>query len=47
MLIQSVCMTGSDLCSAAKPWDSQVQTASVIYEEFYEQVGNLYIVPIV
>ncbi len=31
-------MTSSDLVSSAKPWDSQVSTATVIYDEFYEQV---------
>ena len=31
-------MTGSDLCTSAKPWDQQLKTVSVIYEEFYIQV---------
>ena len=31
-------MTGSDLCASAKPWDQQLKTVSVIYEEFYIQV---------
>ena len=38
MLVQSLSMTGSDLCSASKPWDAQEQTAEIIYAEFYEQV---------
>lgn len=38
MLVQSLSMTGSDLCSASKPWDAQESTAEVIYQEFYEQV---------
>ena len=32
-------MTGSDLCASAKPWDLQLETVAVIYEEFYIQVG--------
>ncbi len=32
-------MTGSDLCANSKPWDLQMQTVNVIYEEFYKQVG--------
>lgn len=30
-------MTGSDLSASAKPWDIQVETVKVIFEEFYEQ----------
>lgn len=41
MIVQALCMTGSDLCSAAKPWGSQEATAEVIYSEFYEQVTKL------
>ena len=33
-------MTGSDLCASAKPWDQQLKTVSVIYEEFYIQVKD-------
>ncbi len=33
-----MCMTGSDLSSIAKPWEAQVDTAYVIYNEFYSQV---------
>ena len=36
-----MCMTGSDLCSSQKPWESQEATAQVIYDEFYEQVFNI------
>lgn len=32
-------MTSSDLSASAKPWDIQVQTVKVIFEEFYQQ-GN-------
>ena len=31
-------MTGSDLNSSSKSWDSQEATTSIIYQEFYEQV---------
>ena len=37
--VQSLVMTASDLCASAKPWDLQLQTVEVIYEEFYKQVG--------
>lgn len=30
-------MTGSDLSASAKPWDIQVKTVKVIFEEFYQQ----------
>lgn len=30
-------MTASDLCASAKPWDIQVETVKVIFEEFYQQ----------
>lgn len=33
-------MTGCDLCANMKPWDVQVETVKVIFEEFYEQVGR-------
>lgn len=36
-LVESLLMTGSDLCASAKPWDLQLQTVNVIYEEFYLQ----------
>ena len=42
MLAQSMCMTGSDLCSSQKPWESQIATSNVIYGEFYEQVFAIY-----
>ena len=42
MLAQSMCMTGSDLCSSQKPWESQMATTNVIYGEFYEQVLSIY-----
>ena len=31
-------MTGADLCASTKPWDVQVSTVKVIFEEFYAQV---------
>jgi cAMP and cAMP-inhibited cGMP 3',5'-cyclic phosphodiesterase 10 len=37
MLIESVMMTASDLCSSSKPWELQLATVTVIYEEFYRQ----------
>ena len=38
LLVQSIAMTGSDLNSSSKPWEIQVRTTKVVYEEFYEQV---------
>ena len=35
-------MTASDLCSSSKPWDLQLATIQVIYEEFYLQVENYF-----
>lgn len=37
MLIQAIAMTASDLSASAKPWDVQVKTVQVIFEEFYQQ----------
>ncbi|KAG4073640.1 hypothetical protein HA402_000864 [Bradysia odoriphaga] len=37
MLIQAIAMTASDLSASAKPWEIQVQTVKVIFEEFYQQ----------
>lgn len=37
MLLQAITMTGSDLSASAKPWDIQVETVRVIFEEFYQQ----------
>ena len=37
LLIQTMVMTGSDLCASAKPWEQQIKTVAVIYEEFYIQ----------
>lgn len=37
MLIQAISMTASDLSASAKPWEVQVQTVKVIFEEFYQQ----------
>lgn len=36
-LIQAISMTACDLAASAKPWDIQVKTVKVIFEEFYEQ----------
>ena len=30
-------MTASDLSASAKPWDIQVETVKIIFEEFYQQ----------
>ena len=43
LLVQSIAMTGSDLNSSSKPWDIQVRTTKVVYEEFYEQVMIIWI----
>ncbi|GFG29788.1 hypothetical protein Cfor_03292 [Coptotermes formosanus] len=37
LLIQAIAMTACDLSASAKPWDVQVRTVKVIFEEFYEQ----------
>lgn len=37
MLMQAISMTASDLSASTKPWDIQVQTVKVIFEEFYQQ----------
>ena len=42
LLVQSICLTGSDLNSSSKPWDIQVKTTQVVYEEFHDQVNNNY-----
>ncbi|CAH1773312.1 unnamed protein product [Owenia fusiformis] len=36
-LIQAIAMTASDLCASTKPWQVQVSTVKVIFEEFYAQ----------
>ena len=41
LLVEALLMTGSDLCASAKPWDLQMQTVEVIYDEFYNQVCKL------
>jgi hypothetical protein len=41
LLVESMVMTGSDLCASAKPWHLQLETVSVIYEEFYIQVAGV------
>ena len=38
LLVQAVCLTGSDLSSSTKPWSVQETTSAVVYQEFYEQV---------
>ncbi|KAK7873303.1 hypothetical protein R5R35_011363 [Gryllus longicercus] len=37
LLLQAITMTASDLSASAKPWELQVETVKVIFEEFYEQ----------
>lgn len=36
-LLEAITMTACDLCASCKPWDQQVETVRVIFEEFYEQ----------
>ncbi|KAJ8950657.1 hypothetical protein NQ318_010858, partial [Aromia moschata] len=36
-LLKAIAMTGSDLSASAKPWNIQVETVKVIFEEFYQQ----------
>ena len=38
LLVQAICLTGSDLNSSAKPWGIQEKTTQVVYQEFHEQV---------
>ena len=37
-LAYAIAMTACDLCASMKPWDIQVETVKVIFEEFYAQV---------
>ncbi|XP_017774954.1 PREDICTED: probable 3',5'-cyclic phosphodiesterase pde-5 isoform X2 [Nicrophorus vespilloides] len=37
LLIQAIAMTGSDLSASAKPWEVQVKTVDIIFQEFYDQ----------
>ncbi|XP_071053628.1 probable 3',5'-cyclic phosphodiesterase pde-5 isoform X2 [Onthophagus taurus] len=37
LLIQAIAMTASDLSASAKPWNIQVETVKIIFEEFYQQ----------
>lgn len=37
LMIQGIVMTASDLSASAKPWDVQVNTVKIIFEEFYDQ----------
>jgi hypothetical protein len=45
LLIQAIAMTACDLSASAKPWDVQVKTVKVIFEEFYEQVRIIHLLP--
>lgn len=36
-IVSAISMTASDLSASTKPWDIQVQTVKVIFEEFYQQ----------
>ncbi|XP_045509924.1 probable 3',5'-cyclic phosphodiesterase pde-5 isoform X1 [Colias croceus] len=36
-LAMAISMTAADLSASAKPWDVQIKTVKVIFEEFYEQ----------
>ena len=40
-LAMSLCMTGSDLNSSSKPWQTQLNTSRLVYDEFHEQVSGL------
>ncbi|XP_063367274.1 probable 3',5'-cyclic phosphodiesterase pde-5 [Cydia amplana] len=40
VLGQSFCMTGADLSASAKPFEAQLQTVEIIFDEFYQQ-GDL------
>ena len=40
LLVETMIMTGSDLCASAKPWKKQLDTVAVIYEEFYRQASK-------
>ena len=37
LLLQTMIMTGSDLCSSVKSWQNQFNTVQDIYNEFYMQ----------
>uniref|UniRef100_A0A6A7G776 Phosphodiesterase n=1 Tax=Hirondellea gigas TaxID=1518452 RepID=A0A6A7G776_9CRUS len=37
LLVEAITMTACDLCASTKPWEVQVETVKVIFEEFYEQ----------
>jgi len=40
LLLEAITMTASDLSASAKPWELQVKTVRVIFQEFYEQVNQ-------
>ena len=40
-LAMALCMTGSDLNSSSKPWETQFRTSKLVYSEFHEQVKHL------
>ena len=37
LLVETMVMTGSDLCASTKPWNLQLDTVEDIYHEFYTQ----------
>jgi hypothetical protein len=41
LLLEAITMTASDLSASAKPWELQVKTVKVIFQEFYEQVNKM------
>ena len=41
LLLEALCLTGADLCSAWKPWEAHYRTAADIYAEFHDQVLSL------
>lgn len=36
-MLLAVTMTAADLSASAKPWEIQVETVKVIFQEFYQQ----------
>ena len=46
-LAMSLCMTGSDLNSSSKPWQTQFNTSQLVYAEFHEQVLLLHHRPLI
>ena len=45
LLVQAMCMTGSDLNASSKPWYIQEKTSEIVYEEFHDQVSKTSLLP--